>query len=57
MTQIAGIILNPSDTRALHLIEARLPISDLIPLTIAHLALSGRASYHLFSLGSEVALP
>jgi hypothetical protein len=57
MAQIAVTILDPSNNRSAHLVETRLPLRELIPLLVARLKLPERATYQLFRLGSENALP
>ena len=57
MAQIAVTILDPSNFRSAHLIETRLPIREVIPPIVARLNLPERATYQLFSLGGDNALP
>lgn len=57
MAQIAVTILDPTSHRSAHLVETRLPVRDIIPPIAAQLRLPERATYQLFPLGSEHALP
>lgn len=53
MAQIAVTILNPSNRRSAHLVETRLPVSEVIPPIVTRLKLPERATYQLFALGRE----
>ena len=57
MAQIAVTILNPSNHRSAHLVETRLRVDEVIPQIVAQLRLPERATYQLFPLGSDHALP
>jgi hypothetical protein len=57
MAEIAVTILDPSNNRSAHLVETRLPVRELIPPIVARLKLPERATYQLFPLGSDNALP
>src|SRR4051812_29649350 len=57
MAQIAVTILDPSNKRSAQLVETRLPIRDLIPPIVKLLELPSQATYQLYLLGNEAALP
>src|SRR3954463_5734705 len=57
MAQIAVTILDPSNKRSAHLVEARLPVRDVIPPIVSQLRLPEQATYQLLPLGNESALP
>ena len=57
MAQIAVTIIDPSNNRSAHLVETRLRERELIPQLVSALRLSSRASYQLFLMGNENALP
>src|SRR5690349_15886733 len=57
MAQIAVTILDPGNKRSAQLVETRLPIRDVIPPIVSQLRLPEQASYQLFLLGNENALP
>jgi hypothetical protein len=57
MAQIAVTIIDPSNNRSAHLVETQIAVREVIPPVVKRLKLPERASYQLFPVGSENALP